>query len=136
MRPSRRKTAELAPPKRGSDLTLDELDAAILRFLRNFPDETVDLMPLAEELGVIPAKMQIEVERLGQRGMVVVPFIEPSEAGGGTLTEVGLQWLIEFEGGKPKDVPVAYRIAKEHVRASDEAARLPRAQVYGVKPRS
>jgi len=44
-----------------------------------------------------------------------------------------LRWLIDYEGGKPKDRPVALKIAKDHVRAGDEAARLPRAQVYGVK---
>jgi hypothetical protein len=30
-------------------------------------------------------------------------------------------------------VPVAFKPAKGRVRAQDEAARLPRAQVYGVK---
>ena len=40
-------------------------------------------------------------------------------------------WLIAYEGGKPKDVPVALQPAKSRVRAEDEAARLPRAQVYG-----
>src|SRR5574338_115027 len=53
-----------------------------------------------------------------------------------TLTEKGLRWLIAREGGKPVDVPVALRPAKERVRAEDEAARLPRAQVYGVRERS
>jgi hypothetical protein len=63
--------------------------------------------------------------------MVVVPFIEPSLAGGATLTEVGLRWLIGREGGKPADKPIALQVARERVRAEDEAARLPRADVYG-----
>ena len=41
--------------------------------------------------------------------------------------------LISVNVGKPKDVPVAFQPAKGRVRAQDEAARLPRAQVYGVK---
>jgi hypothetical protein len=77
--------------------------------------------------------MQLAVERLARRRMVVVPFIEPGAAGGAILAEGGLRWLIEREGGKPKDVPVAFQPAKGHVRAGDEAARLPRAQVYGVR---
>ena len=111
----------------------DQLTAAILRFLRRFPNRTVDLGPLAEELAVEPVRMQLLVERLGGQGMVVVPFIEPGTAGGATLTEKGLRWLIAREGGKPADKPVAFKPAKERVRAEDEAARLPRAEVYGVR---
>jgi hypothetical protein len=70
---------------------------------------------------------------MGRRGLVVVPFIEPGSAGGATLTERGLRWLIAREGGKPKDTPAAFRPAKGRVRAEAEAARLPRAQVYGVR---
>ena len=110
-----------------------QLDAAILRFLRRFPNETVDLQPLADELGIDPYRMQLAVESLAARRMVVAPFIEPGTAGGATMTEIGLRWLIEREGGKPADVPIALQPAKQHVRASDEAARLPRAQVYGIK---
>ena len=77
--------------------TGDELDAAILRFLRATPNRAVDLAPLAGDLGVDPVT------------------------------------LIAREGGKPKDVPVAFQPAKRRVRAQDEAARLPRAEVYGVK---
>ena len=117
-----------APPPTG-----DALDAAILRQLRRHPNDYVDLTPFAEELRVEPAKMQLAVERLAQRRMVVVPFIEPGPAGGAILAEAGLRWLIEREGGKPKDKPIAYQLAKDHVRAGDEAARLPRAQVYGVR---
>ena len=113
--------------------TGDELDAAILRELRRHPNDYVDLMPIAEELGVDAVKMQLAVERLAQRRMVVVPFIEPGPAGGAILAERGLRWLIEREGGKPKDKPIAFQLAKDHVRAGDEAARLPRAQVYGVR---
>jgi hypothetical protein len=113
--------------------TGDELDAAILRELRRHPNDYVDLTPLAEELRVDPVKVQLAVERLAQRRMVVVPFIEPGPAGGAILAEAGLRWLIEREGGKPKDKPVAFQLAKDHVRAGDEAARLPRAQVYGVR---
>ena len=65
--------------------------------------------------------------------MVVVPFIEPGTAGGATITEVGVRWLLDSEGGKPSDKPAALKKATKHVRASDEAARLPRAQVYGLK---
>lgn len=111
----------------------DDLDAAILRELRRRPNDYVDLSPLAESLGVEPFAMQLAVERLGQRGMVVVPFIEPGPGGGAILAEGGLRWLIEREGGKPKDKPIAFQLAKDHVRAGDEAARLPRAQVYGVR---
>ncbi len=109
-----------------------ELDAAILRYVRAKPNEARDLGPLAAELGVDPIAMQLAVERLHARRMVVSPFVEPGRAGGAELTEVGLRWLIEREGGKPKDVPVAFKPAKGRVRAEDEAARLPRAQVYGV----
>jgi hypothetical protein len=109
----------------------DELDAAILRYLRRTPNSYVALDPLAEELGVEPFTVQLAVERLARRGMVVLPFIEPTTAGGAILAEEGLRWLVEREGGKPRDVPVAYQLAKKRVRALDEAARLPRAQVYG-----
>jgi hypothetical protein len=124
----RAETSAKAGPPRG-----EELDAAILRFLRAKPNQAVDLIPLAEELGVDPIAMQLAVERLHQRRMVVTPFIEPGRAGGAELTAVGLRWLIEREGGKPRDVPVAFQPAKGAVRAQDEAARLPRAQVYGVR---
>jgi hypothetical protein len=63
----------------------------------------------------------------------VAPFIEPGAAGAAELTEKGLRWLIDFEGGKPSEVPVALKLAKRRVRTLDEAARLPRAQVYGLK---
>jgi hypothetical protein len=120
-------------PRSKAPPTGDELDAAILRELRRRPNDYVDLSPLAESLGVEPFAMQLAVERLGQRRMVVVPFIEPGTAGGAILAEGGLRWLIEREGGKPKDKPIAFQLAKGHVRAGDEAARLPRAQVYGVR---
>lgn len=113
----------------------DQLDAAILRFLRRYPNQTVDLTPLAEELAVDPYRIQLTVEALARRRMVVAPFIEPGTAGGATLTAIGLRWLIEREGGKPADRPVALKPAKERVRAEDEAARLPRAKVYGVARR-
>lgn len=111
----------------------DELVAAILRYLRRWPNLTVDLAPLAEELGVDPAEMQLTSERLHRQRFLVAPFIVPSPAGGGTLTERGLRWLIEREGGRPADVPVAFQKADQRVRAEDEAARLPRAQVYGPR---
>ena len=125
--PRKRASAKSGPPGGA------ELDAAILRFLRGTPNQAVDLTPLAKELGVDPIAMQLAVERLHQRRMVVAPFIEPGKAGGAELTAVGLRWLIAHEGGKPKDVPVAFKPAKGHVRVQDEAARLPRAQVYGVR---
>lgn len=110
-----------------------DLDVAILRRLRRLPNQAVDLAPLAAELDAEPFEVQLAVERLHRRRMVVAPFIEPGAAGGAELTEKGLRWLIDHEGGKPREVPVALKIAKERVRSEDEAARLPRAQVYGVK---
>ena len=121
-----------ATPRKKGPLSGDDLDAAILRFLRATPNLVVDLAPLAGELGVDPVVMQLAVERLHARRMVVAPFVEPGRAGGAELTNVGLRWLIAREGGKPKDVPVAFQPAKARVRAKDEAARLPRADVYGV----
>jgi hypothetical protein len=121
-----------APRKKGPPAG-EDLDAAILRFLRATPNQAVDLAPLAGDLGVEPVAMQLAVERLHARRMVVAPFVEPGRAGGAELTNVGLRWLIAREGGKPKDVPVAFQPAKGRVRAQDEAARLPRAEVYGVK---
>lgn len=133
--PSAAETKALATVPAATEAPIDgaQLDAAILRFLRRYPNETVDLQPLADELGMDPYKVQLAVESLAARRRVVAPFIEPGTAGGATITEVGLRWLIEREGGKPADVPVALQPAKQAVRASDEAARLPRAQVYGVQ---
>ncbi len=107
-----------------------DLDDAILRSLRRSPDRIVDLQPLAQELGIESFAMQLAVERLHRRRLLIAPFIEPGRAGGAQLTEVGLRWLIAREGGRPRDVPVALQPATDHVRARDEAARLPRAQVY------
>ncbi|MCA1572579.1 MAG: hypothetical protein LC798_20225 [Chloroflexi bacterium] len=117
-------------------LDVAQLDAAILRFVRRFPNQTVDLAPLAEELGMEPARVQLAVESLARRGMVIAPFVEPGPAGGATLTAIGLRWLIDREGGSPADTPTALKPADERVRAEDEAARLPRAQVYGVSRRN
>jgi hypothetical protein len=111
----------------------EELDAGILRHLRTKPNQALDLAPLAADLGVDPIAMQLAVERLHARRMVVAPFIEPGRAGGAELTAVGLRWLIAREGGTPQDTPVAFQPATGRVRAQDEAARLPRAQVYGVR---
>ena len=108
------------------------LDSAILRYLRRWPNQTVELGPLAEELGIAPDEMQLAARRLHTRGMIVAPFVLPERAGAGTLTQVGLRWLIDREGGRPADIPVAYQKAGDHIRAADEAARLPRAQVYGI----
>ena len=117
-----------AGPPRG-----DELDTAILRFLRLYPNRFVDLAPLAEQLGMDPFEMQLTVERLARRRLLNAPFIEPGTAGGGELTQVGLRWLVRQEGGQPKDKPTALQPATERVRAEDEAACLPRAQVYGTR---
>jgi hypothetical protein len=122
-----------APVVRASGGEREELDAAILRSLRRAPNRAVDLSPLAGDLGLDPFQVQLEVERLHQRGMLIAPFIEPGIAGGAELTEKGLSWLIEYEGGKPSEVPALLRQATDRVRAEDEAARLPRAQVYGVR---
>ncbi len=121
------------PPASEAPISDDQLIAAVLRTLRRHPNRSVDLAPLADELKVDPFRMQLIIERLGRRGMVVVPFIEPGTAGGATLTEKGLRWLIQREGGKPADTPAAFKPARERVRAGDEAARLPRAQVYGIR---
>jgi hypothetical protein len=120
------------PPSSDAPIDGAQLDAAILRILRRFPNRTVDLAPLADELGLEPFRIQLAVEALARRRMVVAPFIEPGTAGGATLTAVGLRWLIGREGGTPADRPVALKPASDRVRAEDEAARLPRAQVYGV----
>ena len=129
--------AAVATVPAATDAPIDvaQLDAAILRFLRRYPNQTVDLAPLAEALGVEPARVQLAVEALARRRMVVEPFIEPGAAGGATLSAIGLRWLIEREGGSPADIPTALKPAEDHVRAKDEAARLPRAQVYGISRR-
>lgn len=132
-RPAKPPVAPTPAPAGDPPIPDDRLIAEILRTLRRHPNRSVDLGPLAEELSVEPFRMQLAVERLGRRGMVVVPFIEPGTAGGATLTEKGLRWLIVREGGKPADTPVAFQPAKGRVRAGDEAERLPRAQVYGVR---
>ncbi len=67
--------------------------------------------------------------------LVVVLVGVMVSAGGATLTAVGLRWLIAREGGSPADEPTALKPAQDRVRAEDEAARLPRAQVYGVQRR-
>jgi hypothetical protein len=132
--PSPRRTSRAAPrAARAAALSGAALDEAILRHLRRLPNEEVDLAPLAAELGVEPAAMQLEVEVLGRRGLVRLPFVEPGPAGGALLTEKGLRWLIAREGGRPKDVPVAFKPARKHVRPDEEAERLPRSQVYGVR---
>ena len=133
-KPAPRKAAprKVAPRRAGPPIGAD-LDAAILRFLRATPNEALDLGPLAADLGVDPIAMQLAVERLHQRRMVVAPFIEPGRAGGAELTAVGLRWLIAREGGKPQDTPVAFQPAKGRVLPEEEAARLPRGQVYGVR---
>jgi hypothetical protein len=112
----------------------DELTEAILRRLRRQPNAEVALDELAAELGLEPVAVQLAVERLHRRRLVVAPFIEPGLAGGATLTAVGLAWLIDREGGTPRDAPVAFQSATDRVRAGDEAARLPRAHVYGIRP--
>lgn len=88
---------------------------------------------LAEELGIDPEALQLAVERLHRRRVLIVPFVEPGRAGGAKLTAVGLRWLIAHEGGKPRDKPVALQPARNRVRTEDEAARLPRATVYGTR---
>lgn len=137
VKPGAADAAAVATVPAASEAPIDvaQLDAAILRFLRRFPNQTVDLAPLAEELRVEPARVQLAVEAMARRRMVVAPFIEPGSAGGATLTAIGLRWLIEREGGSPADTPTALQPATDHVRAKDEAARLPRAQVYGITRR-
>jgi hypothetical protein len=128
------RTAAKAPTtaRTAGTTATDELDIAILRYLRRTPNRFVDLGPLAEELGVEPFHMQLAVERLHRLRLLQAPFIEPGTAGGAEMTERGLRWLIEREGGRPAEVPVALKPATQRVRAEAEAARLPRAQVYGL----
>ena len=114
----------------------DELTAAILRHLRRAPNQYMTLDTLAAELGVEPQTLQLAVERLHRRRLLIAPFVEPGQAGGAQLTQVGLAWLIASEGGTPRDVPVALQPAGGRVRAEDEAARLPRAEVYGIRTRT
>ena len=123
------KTASAADPNH--PLPHDELYARILRYLRRFPNRSNDLTPLADELRMPASALQVELARLARRRFVTLPFIEPGLGGGAELTQAGAAWLIGYEGGKPKDVPVAFQKAKDRVRAEDEAARLPRSQVYG-----
>jgi hypothetical protein len=114
----------------------DDLAAAILRHLRRAPNQERDLAELAGELNVDPETLQLTVERLHRRRLVIAPFIEPGRAGGAKLTQVGLRWLIAREGGTSADTPVAFQPARKQVRAADEAARLPRSEVYGVRSRT
>jgi len=114
----------------------DELTGAILRHLRRAPNQEMALDTLAAELGVEPQALQLAVERLHRRRLLIAPFVEPGQAGGAQLTQVGLVWLIAHEGGTPQDVPIAFQPASGRVRAEDEAARLPRAQVYGIRTRT
>ena len=134
-KPRRIAAARKAAPKPASDpahpLPHDELYARILRSLRRLPNRANDLTPLADELGMPATALQVELERLARRRFVTLPFIEPGLGGGAELTQAGLAWLIAHEGGKPKDVPVALQKATRRVRAEAEAARLPRAEVYG-----
>lgn len=121
-------TARTSKPPTG-----DALTAAILRHLRRTPNRELDLEGLAADLGTDPESLQVAVERLHARRFLIAPFIEPGRAGGAQLTAVGLRWLIDHEGGTPRDTPVALQPATKRVRATDEAARLPRATVYGVR---
>ena len=126
-RASASKPSHTAPP------TGDALTAEILRCLRRTPNQALDLAPLAVELGVEPFAMQLAAERLARRRFVTLPFVEPGTAGGAELAQRGLDWLLLREGGTPRDTPPAFQPATERVRAEAEAARLPRAQVYGLR---
>ena len=129
-RPAAKRKAVAADP--AHPISHDELYARILRYLRRSPNSVVELSPLAAEMKMRPETVQLELERMARRGLVVLPFVEPGAAGGAELAQSGLKWLIGHEGGRPKDVPVAFQPAKGRVRARDEAARMPRADVYGV----
>ena len=107
--------------------------AAILAALWRSPNRVVELGPIAAELGKDPYEVQLEVERLHARRLLIAPFIEPGMAGGAELTENGLRWLLARHGGRPPEPPVALQPASGRVRAEDEAARLPRSQVYGAR---
>lgn len=131
--PSPAATAAVAPATPAGPPEGDDLDAAILRYLRLFPNRFVDLAPLAEQLGIDPFAMQLTVERLGRRRLLNVPFIEPGTANGGELTEAGARWLIRHEGGKPLDRPSALKPATHQTRTPEDAPRLPREQVYTTR---
>jgi len=133
VRRSRARATRAATPVATQAADDDALTTAILRFLRRTPNGAVDLAPLAAELGVDPYRVQLAVERLHRRRLLIAPFIEPGTAGGAELTEEGLRWLLEREGGSPHEPPVALQPARGRVRAEDDAARLPRAQVYGPR---
>lgn len=136
--PTAAETAAIAtlPSATDAPISGEQLDAVILRHLRRYPNRFVDLGPLADELAIEPGRMQLTLERLARRRMVTLPFIEPGTAGGAELTEVGLRWLIAHEGGTPVDTPVAFQPSDKRIRSEDEAARLPRAEVYGVRDSS
>lgn len=135
-RAPRPKAPARKPASQGPSIDADALDAAILRFMRPFPNRTVDLGPLAVELDIDPMQIQLAVERLGRQRKVVVPFVEPGTAGGAELTAVGLRWLIEREGGTPVDVPAAFQPARHQTRTAEDAPRLPRSVVFGPDRRS
>jgi hypothetical protein len=111
----------------------DAVTAAILRQLRRSPNSDVSLDGLADQLHLEPETVQLAVERLHKRRLLIAPFIEPGRAGGARLTADGLRWLVAREGGTPQDVPIALQPARGRVRAEDEAARLPRADVYRTR---
>ncbi|HEX2766718.1 MAG TPA: PQQ-dependent sugar dehydrogenase [Candidatus Limnocylindria bacterium] len=103
--------------------------AAILRRLREQPNEFVDLAGLADGLGEDPFTIQVHLKQMARRKLVTTSFIEPSRAGAAELTERGHAWLLEREGGRPADPPVLLQPATAQTR--HDGPRLPRAQVYG-----
>jgi len=70
VRPRRRTAAKTATLPAATDAPIDavQLDAAILRFVRRYPNLTVDLGPLAEQLKLDPYRIQLAVEELGRGG--------------------------------------------------------------------
>ena len=68
---------------------------------------------------------------MARRGLVVLPFIEPGAAGGAELAQKGLDWLIAHEGGTSEGRSGRVQAGERPCARKDEAARLPRADVYG-----
>lgn len=115
--------------RRATPSASDRMTAAILRRLREQPNEFVDLAGLADGLGEDPFTIQVHLKQMARRKLVTTSFIEPSRAGAAELTERGHAWLLQREGGRPADPPVLLQPATAQTR--HDGPRLPRAQVYG-----
>ena len=120
VRPRRKAAAKTATVPAATEAPIDnaQLDAAILRFLRRYPNQTVDLTPLAEELKLDPYRLQLAVEdlRASADGRRAVHRARHRGRRARSPRSV-LRWLLDSEGGKPSDKPAALKKATKHVRA-------------------